>query len=205
MSVQQWMPRASVIGLAALVSIGMGSTAFAVSIDFTDGSWGAANGVSSYTSHSSGVDVSSVGGHLTVNLPNDGLGISNDEVGNNGSERLTIAFAGPVTLLTVSITDLFLDEFLGADEKGFYNLNGSSTLNAFQATSNSGDLLLAINASGVNSITFRSKSDLYLSDFSVKGLTYATPEPSSAVLLGWMMMFMALFLKRFSFSRGRLR
>jgi hypothetical protein len=103
-----------------------------------------------------------------------------------------------VTLNTVLITDLFPDEGLfGGDESGKYSLNGSSSFNSFSSAGASGLLTLAINQGGVTSIEFKSNTDL-ISDFSVRGLTYSTPEPSSLLLLGCVMMLLAFSVKRFS-------
>lgn len=52
---------------ASVLSVAVGSTAFALSIDFTDGSWNAAHGLTTFTTHPSNIDLSAAGGFLTVN------------------------------------------------------------------------------------------------------------------------------------------
>jgi hypothetical protein len=194
MSVQRW---ASITGLAAfLLSFAIGSTAYAISVDFSTASWSGADGQASFTTHPSGIDLFANVGTLTVTP--DGLGIVDDEIGSLGIERLTVTFAAPVTLQTVLITNLFPCEgFLGCTaEIGAYSLNGGS-FNSFSSASGTGDLTLNVNVAGVNSIVFRSNFDL-ISDYSVRGLTFATPEPSSLLLLGGVMLGLG-------FSRRKLK
>ena len=211
MKAKSWMETASVAVVAAFLgSLAVASTALAITIDFTNGSWDGADGLSSFTSHPSGVDLIATGGLLTVNYiggpsgdgtGNDGLGINDDEITQGGTERLRIAFASPVTLNTVLITDLFKDEGpTGEDERGKYSVNGGA-FNAFSSVGGvNGALTLTLNLSGVSYIDFKSSSDSW-SDYSVKGLTYATPEPSSLLLLGCLMMALAFSMKRLSRSR----
>jgi hypothetical protein len=190
-----------------LVSLAVGSTAFALSIDFTDGSWDGAQGLSGFTTHSSNIDLFASGGTLTVNYVGgpsgdnsgtDGLGISDDEITQGGTERLRIAFATAVTLNSVQITDLFLQEGTsGEPEVGKYSLNGG----AFTAFASSGGVngahTLNIFQSGITSIVFKSSNDTW-SDFSVRGLTYqSVTEPSSLLLLGCAMVLVALSVRRF--------
>lgn len=208
---RSWMGKLSVAAVAVwLGSIAMASTALAISINFTDGSWDGAQGLSSFTTHPSGIDLIATGGLLTVNYiggpsgdttGNDGLGINDDEITQGGTERLRVAFVSPVTLNTVLITDLFKDEGpSGEDERGKYSVNGG----AFQAFTSvggvNGALTLTLNLSNVSYIDFKSSSDSW-SDYSVKGLTYSTPEPSSLLLLGCLMMALAFSMKRLARSR----
>jgi hypothetical protein len=135
MKTRRWIRRGSdSVLVAILVSIAITSTAFAINIDFTDGSWNGAQGLSSFTTHASGIDLFATAGVLTVNYVggpsgdnsgNDGLGINDDEITQGGVERLRITFATPVTLNSVQITDLFLAEGpTGQPEVGKYSLNG---------------------------------------------------------------------------------
>jgi hypothetical protein len=186
-----------VVLAAFIVSLGLASTAFAISIDFADGSWNGAQGTSSFTTHPSGIDLFANVGTLTVQA--DGLGIGDDEIGSSGLERLTITFAAQVTLQTVLLTNLFPNEglFGCCDEGGAYSLNGGLFTNTFSSGGSSGDRTLTINQSGITSIAFRSNFDLF-SDYSVRGLTYSTPEPSAVLLLGSAMLSLAFSMKRFS-------
>ena len=184
----------------SVISAAVGSTAFALSINFTDGSWNGAQGQSSFTTHASGVDlyaapsptakitVNYIGGPSGDNSGMDGLGINDDEITQGGTERLTIAFSAPVTLNSVYITDLFKFEGPnGQSEVGLYSLNGGTSFTSFTSVGAiNGALTLNIFQSGISSIIFKSGNDTW-SDFSVKGLTYNTtsvPEPSTLLLLG---------------------
>lgn len=181
---------------ASVVSVAGGSTAFALSLDFTDGSWNAAQGTSAFTTHPSNVGVFASGGTQTVNYVNgpssddtgmDGLGINDDEITQGGIETLTIAFAAPVTLESVRLTDLFLHEGpTGQSEVGMYSLNGGTFTSFSSVGAANGALTLNISQPGISSIVFKSANDNW-SDYSVKGVTYqaaSVPEPSSLLLLG---------------------
>jgi len=184
-----------------------GSTAFALSVDFTDTTWNGAHGLTSFLSHPSGVDLVAVGGKITVNYNGgpsgdnsgmDGLGIGDDEITQGGVERLTVAFAAPVYLEKVYITDLFLNEGPNRrPEVGLYSLNGGGTFTSFASVGGAnGALTLNIFQSGVNSIVFKSSMDSF-SDYSIKGLNYSVPEPSTVLLLGFgLIMFLALARKQ---------
>lgn len=204
----------TVLGLlmAGIIPVLGTSPAMAVTIDFADGSWNGAQGQSAFTTHASGVDLASVGGNITVNYDGgpsgdnsgrDGLGIGDDEITQSSPERLTISFAGPVTLQTVNITDLFRNEAgVGRHEVGWYSINGgaySSFVAAFGQINGftNGLLTLNLNAQNVNYITFRANNDNY-SDFSVRGLTYtaSVPEPSTLILLGFGFLIAAALYRR---------
>lgn len=187
-------------------SLAFGSAAFALSVDFTDGSWDAAHGTTSYTVHPSGVDLSATGGLITVNYVggpsgddsgNDGLGIGDDEITQGGREQLTVAFASAVTLERVYITDLFQNEGgTGLHERGEYSLNGGAFTSFVSVGGVNGALTLNIFQPGVTTIAFRSVTDSW-SDFSVKKLTYATPEPSPLLFLGAsLILFWTLFRRQ---------
>ena len=189
----------SVSGLA------MGAPALALSVNFTDGTWNGAQGQTSFTSHSSGIDLYAYNGKISVNYiggPSgdnsgyDGLGINDDEIGSGGYERLSIYFAAPVTLNQVYITDLFKDEGpSGESEVGQYSLNGVSSFTSFSSVGGAnGALALNIGQSNVSYITFRSDYDRW-SDFSVKGLSYSVPEPSSLLLLGISFLLFSMFYR----------
>jgi hypothetical protein len=181
--------------LAMAIPVAFESAALALSLNLTDGSWNGAQGNTSFTTHSSGVDLFATGGVLTINYVggpsgdntgSDGVGITDDEIGLSGGERLTVLFPTAVTLERVSITDLFRSEGpLGQHEAGQYSLNGGAYTSFTSNGSDNGALTLNIFKSNVSSIIFRSASNSW-SDFSVKGLTYSysVPEPSSLLLLG---------------------
>lgn len=182
------------------------SSALALSVDFTDGTWDAAQGTSSYTSHPSNVDIAAYGGTISVNYDGgpsgddsgrDGLGINDDEITQGGTEKLKITFASAVTLNSVYITDLFKFEGPnGQSEVGWYSLNGSSTYTSFTSVGGTnGALTLNIFQSGVNYITFKSSNDTW-SDFSVKGLNYSVPEPSAVLLLGIAFLALAAVIRK---------
>ncbi len=187
---------------ASVVSMAIGSMAFALSIDFTDGSWDAAQGVNAFTTHPSNIDLIASGGAITVNYMNgpsgdnsgnDGLGINDDEITQGGVEQLSIAFSTPVMLNSVGITDLYLSEVpTGQPERGEYSLNGGAFTSFVSVGGTNGALTLNIFQPGIHSILFQSKAG-YSSDFSVRGLTYqvqsavpvqsVVPEPSTLTLL----------------------
>lgn len=127
---------------ASLVSVAVGSPAFALSINFTDGSWDGANNFNMFTTHASGIDLFALGGAITVNYVggpsgdnsgNDGLGIVDDEITQGGAEQLTIAFSSPVILESVRLTDLFQNEGPAHQaEVGKYSLDGGGVVYLFQ-------------------------------------------------------------------------
>jgi len=181
---------------ASLASVAVGSTAFALSVNFTDGSWNGAQGQTQFTTHSSGIDLFATGGTLSVNYvfgPSgdysgmDGLGINDDEITQGGREQLRIAFSAPVTLQSIQLTDLFLNEGPnGQHEVGMYSLNGGAFTSFASVGATNGALTLNLFQSNISSILFQSSNDSW-SDFSVKGLTYqaqSVPEPSTLLLLG---------------------
>lgn len=185
---------------ASVVSVAASSTAFALSINFTDGTWNGAQGQGSFTTHVSGIDlfaapsptarltVNYIGGPSGDNSGMDGLGINDDEITQGGTEQLRINFSSPVTLNSVYITDLFMLEGPRAQpEVGLYSLNGGTSFTSFTSVgAYNGALTLNIFQSGISSIIFKSSTDSW-SDFSVKGLTYqaqSVPEPSTLLLLG---------------------
>jgi hypothetical protein len=187
---------------AGIVFFAMGSPAFALSVNFTDGTWDGAHGTASFTSHSSGIDLFASYGKLSVNYDfggpsgdnsgNDGLGITDDEI--SGSERLKIAFSSAVRLESVYITDLFQNEGgTGKHEIGLYSINGGSYQSFASVGGSNGALTLNIFQSGVSYITFKSYADTW-SDFSVKGLKYSVAEPASLFFLGLgLLMFWTFF------------
>ena len=195
----------------SVVSVAISSNAFALSINFTDGSWDGAQGLSSFTTHASGVDlfaapsstakltVNYIGGPSGDDSGMDGLGINDDEITQGGTERLTIAFSAPVTLNSVYITDLFSFEGTrGQPEVGLYSLNGGAFTSFVSVGGVNGALTLNIFRSGISSITFKASSDSW-SDYSVKGLTYtaqSVPEPSALLLLGLGFVGLAAWKKR---------
>lgn len=184
---------------ASVISVAVGSTAFANSIDFTDGSWNGAHGQNSFTTHVSNIDlfaapsptakltVNYIGGPSGDNSGMDGLGINDDEITQGGAEQLKVVFATPVMLDSVYITDLFNNEGpTGQAEHGMYSLNGGAFTSFASVGAFNGELTLNIFQSGISSIIFKSSNDSW-SDYSVKGLTYQTqsvPEPSTLLLLG---------------------
>lgn len=197
--------------LIAGIIPGLGtSTAMALAINFTDGSWNGAHGQASYTVGN--VKVEATGGKISVNYDggpsgdssgNDGLGIgTDDEITQGGAEVLTISFAGPVTLESVYITDLYKFDFGFLNlqhEKGWYRIDDESPISFTQNTifnNSNGELTLNLNASDVNAITFWSNNDRG-SDYSVKGLKYSVvPEPSTLLLLGFGFIVAATLYRR---------
>ena len=184
---------------ASVISVAVGSTAFANSIDFTDGSWNGAQGQNSFTTHVSNIGlfaapsptakltVNYIGGPSGDNSGMDGLGINDDEITQGGTEQLKVVFATPVMLDYVYITDLFNNEgSTGQAEHGMYSLNGGAFTSFASVGAFNGELTLNIFQPRISSIIFKSSNDSW-SDYSVKGLTYQTqsvPEPSTLLLLG---------------------
>ncbi|MEO7864236.1 MAG: PEP-CTERM sorting domain-containing protein [Nitrospirales bacterium] len=184
---------------ASVISVAVGSTAFANSIDFTDGSWNGAQGQNSFTTHVSNIDlfaapsqsakitVNYIGGPSGDNSGMDGLGINDDEITQGGIEQLKVVFETPVMLDSVYITDLFNNEgSTGQAEQGMYSLNGGAFTSFASVGAFNGELTLNIFQPRISSITFKSSNDSW-SDYSVKGLTYqiqSVPEPSTLLLLG---------------------
>ena len=185
---------------ASVVSVAVSSPAFALSINFTDGTWDSANGSIVFNAHPSGIGLSAVGGGaITVNYPGgpsgdnsgyDGLGIADDEITQGGTELLRIAFLTPVTLDSVRITDLFLNEgpHNNQAEVGQYSLDGGASFTSFGSMGGpNGARTLTISQNNIDSILFKSGINGF-SDYSVKGLSYqvpaAVPEPTTLLLLG---------------------
>lgn len=105
-------------------------------VDFTGDTW---SGVDGTNDHSNGTDItlSSVGGNMTFNSSDgafgcgntnklniisttgldcsgDGIGISDDEISQGGSQSLTVTFDdGPVNIHAIHLLDLFAGESTG--------------------------------------------------------------------------------------------
>ncbi len=210
MVVMKSLLRKAILGSFCAIALSMSgivmeSPALALSVNFTDGTWDGAQGQTTFTTHLSGIDLFAQAGTLSVNYNggpsgdnsgNDGLGITDDEIGLSGGERLTIAFASAVTLNQVYITDLFKNEGpLGQSEVGQFSLNGGTSFTSFSSAGQiNGARTLDIFQSNVSSIIFRSPNDSW-SDFSVKGLSYSVPEPSSFLLLGISFLLFSMFYR----------
>ena len=188
------MVQSTILGLFMTGILGT-STAMALTIiDFTDGSWDAAHGTTSFTQ--GGITIASTGstplGALTINYVGgpgdqggmDGIGVSDDQVSNPigpSFEQVTISFSTPLFVGQVFLTDLFRSIIPVFSERGSYSINSGAFIpfvgNQFGGN---GLLTLNINQSGVNDIRFRATN--IVSDYSMQGLS--VPEPTSLLLLG---------------------
>ncbi len=181
------------------VSVSFSGTAFATMIDFTDASWQAADGLSSYSA--SGITLSANSGStLWHNLSDgDGIGIRSgydpDEI--DGSDVLQVTFDSTVTLDTIYVADLFYNECRNGgngqycyNEIGYYSLDGVSwtTFTALSTNTSNGEMSIAI---GQAVTSFWLKAPGKIGDpvqdheFSLQKLAYTSvPEPSVMLLLG---------------------
>ena len=185
-----------ILAVVALL-IGVSTTSFAETIDFTDGSWSGANGQ---------FDFGPIDGTTLTAYPYedatlwqdsiDGIGVvydyEEDEI-EGPDEILKISFDETTLLNTIYIADLFI-ETEGGDlynETGEYSLNDGSSWIGFTAVQvtlgTNGELTIDVGGVLVDSILFRAPgevSDTQFEEFAVQGLEVNVPEPGTIALLG---------------------
>ena len=183
-----WMSAAAALTIAFSATA---AQAAPITLDFSDGNYSAVNGDASIgVLDDSGVNVNftAVGGNLTYN-GGEGIGIGDDEVGATGSELLTIGLNQYVYEIQIA---KLIDPILGADEVGYYSINGGSFV-SFSAASLFGGYTIDIPNQFVSTIAFRTTvvDDNGYSDFAVKAIVIEepvnapqVPEPASMILLG---------------------
>jgi hypothetical protein len=176
-------------------------------IDFTSDDWSGVgqNSVSEFIFD--GIKLSSVDENLTFNDPDgasgcgkgdtsqtnlaattglacigDGIGISNDEITQGGSQILTVSFLnGPVDILDIHLLDLFAGEQSGE----IAIINGISVyadpLAIVSFTNDGGYWESGLQFYGVESLTFSGNLDTF-SDYSLARIAYKVPEPTVIAL-----------------------
>jgi len=183
----------TILGALAATAL-TAASASAATIDFTTNAWNPGLFNNSATVGNTTVTSTPAGSWLSWNH-SDGYGVKtgifNDAEIQDG-ERLNVSFTSPFQLTSFSITNLFKHCFAQScsAERGYYRLDGGAWT-AFDATSNSGNLLVTLAPTWVSSLQFGfSPSYDGDSDFNVAELTgnLATtapvPEPTSMLLLG---------------------
>lgn len=176
-------------------------------IDFTSDDWSGIGGTSAIVGN---IKLSSVGGDLTFNASDnagciaasttlacvgDGIGISNDEITQGGSQILTVSFlSGPVDILDVHLLDLFAKE--GSGEIAI--VNGTPSAASGGAANDAGGYWeTGLGFMGVTSISLSGNMDKF-SDYSLARIAYKVPEPTAITLF-------AAGLLGLGFARRRMR
>ena len=180
-------------------------------IDFTSDDWSGVgqNTMSEFTLGD--IKLSSSAGNLTFNdldsggctaagvaglaCVGDGIGISNDEITQGGSQILTISFlGGPVDILDVHLLDLFANENSGE----IAIINGTPSAAAVSAANTAGGYWeTGLGFMGVTSISLSSPDDGF-SDYALARIAYKVPEPTVIALF-------AVGLLGLGFARRRMR
>jgi len=182
-------------------------------IDFTSSDW---SGVGQNVTNEftlGDIKLSSSGGNLTFNDSDsagcsaaaggtglacigDGIGISNDEITQGGTQILTISFlGGPVDILDVHLLDLFASE--GSGEIAIINGTSSAAALAGPANNVGGYWETGLGFAGVTSIALSGNNDGF-SDYSLARIAYKVPEPTVIALFG-------VGLLGLGFARRRMR
>lgn len=186
---------------AFLVLIGAAGSGSAMTIDFRDSAWEAADGYHEYTL--GGITLKADPRRARLWHDNiDGIGIrydyEDDEI--EGSELLKMDFSTDVRLDSIFVADLFYECRSGNcySETGSYSLDGGGLWNVFSAPNPSNpNGFLAISMAGVvtDSIWFQApgKTGGEDHDFAVQAVEVSSvPEPGTIVLLAAGMLGFAL-------------
>lgn len=187
--------------LAVILATGLaGTSAHAVTIDFTDATeWAGIGGLSFDALGLRVESVGAAGGSLTFNaIPamdfgcsghglacdGDGIGIADDEVTGNAQELLRITFLnGPVDILGVDVLDLFQEEGPDSmDESVELSIDGTTYTPFFaDAAFSDGYLSTGFTATGVTELYLKGSNDA-VSDVALARLEYAQPIPEPATV-----------------------
>jgi hypothetical protein len=153
----------SSVSASALLCLLAASPASAAVIDFGAASWGAAEGMSSYSTTVAGVgltvSVAPAAEGATIEHTSAGLGVDFNDRGASaqqieGVEVLTLQFNALVDVTQLTVSNLY-DWGIIQIEVGTYTLNGQTT--AFQATNLAGTLTVPVDAAPTTTISFRAQ------------------------------------------------
>jgi hypothetical protein len=197
-------------GLATCALLmGIISVANATYIDFASTDFSGANGQSSYTTTSQGIDITieayntywfSQGWGTTNDTISwnpgpsggvDGIGVNDDEISNNGglqsSEYLYISFTSELHVDSVDLTDLFYED--GYFERGSYWLETSTGWETQQffiqdnSSAVNGAFTLSLDRDVVG-LWFAGINNQPQHDYSIRGIQTTVPEPATLLLFG---------------------
>lgn len=179
------------------------SSALALTVDFTDSSWGAAHGQNSHSVDYGSITVTAtaVPSDKGLYYEQDGMGVDNDELSwpwFGAQEMITLSFSESVYVSQFTVADLFEDEGpFGADEVGGFDYTPGGSCTIFRTSDgdydpNGGFLTYSFGSSVLaDTFTFFGVSSINgWKDFSVNSIEIAgsgaapVPEPSSMLLLG---------------------
>ena len=188
--------------LAIYLSLSV-TAADAITIDFTNNAWEAADGFASYTIGDITVEADPGSANLWHD-DKDGMGIrynyEDDEIEKD--ERLKVSFASQIKLDAINVSDLFRESRSGNwyNEIGYYSLNNGGSWIQFTAPNanlpdpaTNGEFSIAIGGIDTNSIWFKAPGYVYTNgyrqdhEFALQSLEIShsqVPEPSTLLLLG---------------------
>lgn len=205
----------SLSGLAWIATLILSATANAASVDFTSNVW---SGVAGLTTTIGDVKLTSSGGNLSFNgssgeragcisagaglaCEGDGIGISNDEITQGGSEVLTVEFlGGSVNVTRLVLLDLFAKERTG--EIAVINGVDYKSANGPDNSTMGGYFLTGFKADGISTITLTGNDDSF-SDYALARIEYSpVPLPAAAWLFASALVGFGLMSKKRSVQFG---
>ncbi|GMR04201.1 MAG: hypothetical protein BMS9Abin23_0091 [Thermodesulfobacteriota bacterium] len=201
----------AIVMLAVAVLLGAGTASYAVTIDFRDNAWSAAEAEldGQFTLGDVTLTAMPQGARLWHDTT-DGIGViynyENDEIEQN--ERLLVTFSSQVLLDYVFISDFFYECRSGAcyNEIGEYSLNGSDWTGFIAPNSNlpspatNGEMTLNIGGVLTNSLWLRAPGIIGTQDheYALQKIAYSSvPEPSTLLLLGGALIGLGFVRRKF--------